>query len=158
MINQLLINLILFLLTGVSLLVIGALILNELPMKDPPGMLARIRTYLTSNVAQTRRHHPFPELELPVYQMAPAPLYSRIERAMEILGWEVVDAHPEEHRLHAVVETRLWRFRDDVEVKLIPGERGTEIHVRSASRVGKGDFGTNTRHILSLLQCLGRTV
>jgi len=57
-----------------------------------------------------------------------------------------------------VVETRLWRFRDDVEVKLIPGERGTEIHVRSASRVGKGDFGTNTRHILSLLQCLGRTV
>jgi len=158
MINQLLVNLILFLLIGLSLLLIGALILNDLPMQDPPGTLARMRTYLTTNVAQTRRDHPFPELELPVHRMAPQLLHSRIERAMEILGWEVVDNDPGEYRLLAVVESRLWRFRDDVEVKLIPGERGTEIHVRSASRVGKGDLGANTRHILNLLQCLSRTI
>lgn len=76
---------------------------------------------------------------------------------MEILGWEIHDHDPRSHTLHAVVESRLWRFRDDVIVKLVPGEWGTEIHIRACSRVGKGDLGANTRHILNLLQCLSRT-
>jgi len=158
MVNQLLINLLLFFATGLSLLIIGALVLNELPMQAPPGLLVRLRTYLSQNIAETRREHPFPELELPVYRMAPAQLFSRVERAMEILGWELQDSEPQSHTLHAVVESRLWHFKDDVVVKLVPGEWGTEIHVRAQSRVGKGDLGANTRHILNLLQCLGRTI
>lgn len=158
MINQLLLNLLVFFLTGLSLLIIGALILNELPMKAPPGLLERMRTYLTRNVAQTRRQHRFPELELPVYRMAPGPLFARLERAVEILGWELVESDNQEFHLHAVAESRLWRFRDDVEVRLVAGDHGTEIHIRASSRVGKGDLGTNTRHILNLLRCLDRTI
>ncbi len=45
--------------------------------------------------------------------------------------------------LHAEFRTRLMRFVDDVEFYL----DGTVIHVRSCSRLGRRDFGTNRRRV-----------
>lgn len=47
--------------------------------------------------------------------------------------------------MHAVFVTRWLRFRDDVHFAL-DDERGV-IHVRSASRVGHSDLGTNRRRV-----------
>ena len=52
--------------------------------------------------------------------------------------------------LHAVYVTRLLRFRDDVEARL-DASSGT-IHVRSGSRVGQHDTGTNRRRVERLCQ------
>jgi len=49
---------------------------------------------------------------------------------------------------HAVFTTRLLRFRDDLHLELRDG-RG-EIAVRSASRVGHWDLGTNRRRVEGL--------
>ena len=51
--------------------------------------------------------------------------------------------------LHAECTTPLLRFIDDLECLLDPGDgtgRGV-IHVRSASRLGRSDFGTNRRRV-----------
>jgi uncharacterized protein (DUF1499 family) len=50
--------------------------------------------------------------------------------------------------VHAVFRTRLFRFRDDVELRLDPA--ASVIHVRSASRVGRSDLGANRRRVESL--------
>lgn len=59
---------------------------------------------------------------------------------------ELVTVRPD--YAHAVFRTRLLRFRDDVELRLDPTAR--VIHVRSASRVGRSDFGVNRKRIESL--------
>lgn len=47
--------------------------------------------------------------------------------------------------VHAVAVTRIMRFRDDVQFLLAADE--SVIHVRSASRVGQGDMGTNRARV-----------
>ena len=50
--------------------------------------------------------------------------------------------------LHAVFKTRWLRFRDDFEARLDPTAR--VIHVRSASRLGRSDFGANRARVNKL--------
>ena len=151
-------NLLVFFLAGAGSLVVGGLFLNNLPMHDPPGFGERLKTYLTANVAETVHNHRFPELELRCYTLPPKPLFTRVEHAVMALGWEILEIDPERYFLHAVVLTPLLKFKDDVEVQLTSTPRGTELHIRSRSRVGKADLGANTRHILDLLSALERQV
>jgi len=50
--------------------------------------------------------------------------------------------------LWATFRTRFWRFVDDLELRL--DEKNGVIHVRSASRVGKGDMGMNRKRVEEL--------
>ena len=50
--------------------------------------------------------------------------------------------------LHAVYETPLMRFVDDVELRI--DENNQVIHVRSASRVGNSDLGANRKRVTRL--------
>jgi uncharacterized protein (DUF1499 family) len=54
--------------------------------------------------------------------------------------------------LWATFRSRIWRFVDDVELRLDAG--GKAIHVRSASRVGKGDLGVNRKRVERLRDLL----
>ena len=155
---QLLINSITFLLAVFGCLIIGALTLNNPPLGSPPGFFVRLRTYLTTNSAETKLNHSFPELELPRVAMAPGILLIRIELTIDILGWEIIEVDARNFELHAVVETSLLKFKDDVLITLNPTTAGTEMHIRSSSRTGRGDLGANTRHILDLLTMLRQQV
>jgi uncharacterized protein (DUF1499 family) len=53
--------------------------------------------------------------------------------------------------LHAVVRSRVFRFRDDLELFISPDR---ELIVRSASRVGNGDLGANLARVADLRQRL----
>jgi len=61
---------------------------------------------------------------------------------------EVVEEDSE--YLHVVFTTALFRFRDDVEFEC----DGEVVHVRSASRVGYSDLGTNRRRVESIRRAL----
>ena len=50
-----------------------------------------------------------------------------------------------------VATTRLFRFKDDVAIRLQEVSQGTRVDVRSRSRVGKGDLGANRKRISQLL-------
>jgi uncharacterized protein (DUF1499 family) len=59
--------------------------------------------------------------------------------------------------LWATFRSKIWRFVDDVELRL--DVAGETIHVRSASRVGKGDLGVNRKRVerlRDLLKARGR--
>ncbi len=143
-----------FLLVGILLLA-GGLIANRPPLFDPPGPGARLRIYLTTNVAETRVDSPYPELRQPRYPAPPDLLFDVAQRAAQTLGWRTDLADAEGREIRAVAVTTLWRFRDHVAIKISPiSASESTLSVRSGSEVGKGDLGANTRHILDLLQMI----
>jgi uncharacterized protein (DUF1499 family) len=68
--------------------------------------------------------------------------------------WQVETADPATGQLRATRKTRLWRFVDDITVRLEATATGCRVHVESRSRVGKGDFGQNRRNLLQLVNAL----
>lgn len=50
--------------------------------------------------------------------------------------------------LHAIYETPLMRYVDDVELRLDANQQ--VIHIRSASRVGQSDLGTNRKRVVRI--------
>jgi uncharacterized protein (DUF1499 family) len=68
--------------------------------------------------------------------------------------WRLESTDAATGRIHATRRTRLFRFVDDIHLRLEPVTSGTAIHARSQSRLGKGDFGQNRRNLLELFRAL----
>ena len=136
----------------ISLLAAG-LISNNLPWGDPPGMGTRLMTYLSTNVAETTVDSPFPELRPQTYAAPAALIFDVARRAGQALKWELTTVDAEAHKIEAVVTTKIIGFKDDITIWVeADGEERSTLFARSASRVGKGDLGANTRHIMNLLE------
>jgi uncharacterized protein (DUF1499 family) len=54
--------------------------------------------------------------------------------------------------IEAVARTPIMGFRDDVVIRISPLGQGTRVDMRSASRFGDHDLGSNARRIRSLLE------
>ena len=68
------------------------------------------------------------------------------------LGWEIVAVDREQGLLEATATTFWFGFKDDVAVRVRPGEGGGAlVDVRSISRVGVGDLGANAARIRTFL-------
>ena len=85
------------------------------------------------------------------HQIEPLSYRSSSEEAMQQIK-QIMLAFPrtkliEEKKqyLHVEFKTFIFRFVDDVEIIVDDSEK--IIHLRSASRVGRSDFGTNRRRI-----------
>jgi uncharacterized protein (DUF1499 family) len=80
----------------------------------------------------------------------PAPRDQVFDRVLEVvrdLGWELVAANRQEGRIEATDRTFWFGFEDDVVIRLRDTGGGTRVDVRSLSRVGGGDVGTNAKRI-----------
>lgn len=139
-------------------LVGSGLAANRLPWNDPPGPWQRAVVYLTTNTAETAPDHPFPELRTRAYRQEHLPLFMAIHTALDALDWEIRERDAEEGTVRAVVTTQWLRFRDDVTVRLVPDGDVIKVELRSASRIGRGDLGANTRHVLDFYEQLERVL
>jgi uncharacterized protein (DUF1499 family) len=145
-------------LLGIALIAAG-IIANRLPLTEPPGLLTRLSTYLNTNVAETQESSPFPELRPRRYEAPPELLFDVARRAAQNLKWEITVLDATKKEIQAVVTTKVWGFKDDVTVQIQPAQpSGNWLWIRSASRVGKGDLGANTRHVLDLIQAVDAIV
>lgn len=70
--------------------------------------------------------------------------------------WEIVLEDPDARVLEAVATTRLLRFKDDIVLEVRPAPAGSELHLRSRSRLGKADFGANAARIRAFAAELAR--
>ena len=73
--------------------------------------------------------------------------YARALAAAQAMGWEIVAREPAAGRIEAVATTPWFGFEDDVLVRVAEVPGGSRIDVRSKSRVGRGDAGTNAKRI-----------
>ena len=86
---------------------------------------------------------------------SPAAAFARVESAARDLGWEIAHRDPEAGTLEATDTSRIFRFVDDVVVRVRPAGEGCEVDVRSRSRLGRGDMGANAARIRALRTALG---
>lgn len=73
-------------------------------------------------------------------------------------GWEVVAKVPGEGRIEAVVTSLLYGFKDEVAVRIASSNGETIVDVRSRSRIGRIDRGTNAKRIRGYLKALKERV
>jgi uncharacterized protein (DUF1499 family) len=106
--------------------------------------------YASTTAAEQRAGYPdIVPLRLPV---APSVAFDNAERAAQAMGWQVVAASPDKLRIEAVDTTLLFGFKDDIVVRITPQGSGSVVDVRSQSRVGGSDFGTNARRVRAYLK------
>jgi uncharacterized protein (DUF1499 family) len=109
---------------------------------DRPPMLA----------AQQREG--YPNLAPVTVSTPPDQAFDRALVVAQGKGWEIVDADRSSGRIEATDTTFWFGFKDDVVVRLTPWGAGTRVDVRSVSRVGRSDVGTNARRIREFLAAL----
>jgi uncharacterized protein (DUF1499 family) len=96
--------------------------------------------------AQRKAYPDLQPLRLPV---APNIAFERAKGAIEEAGWQIVREDPSAGRIDAVATTFWFGFKDDVSVRIAADGPGSRVDMRSKSRVGKGDLGTNAHRIRS---------
>ena len=79
--------------------------------------------------------------------MSTANAYAKALSVAKKKGWEIVADDPAGGRIEATATTRWFGFKDDVVIRVLPAAGGSLIDVRSVSRVGKSDVGTNAKRI-----------
>ncbi|MEA5446914.1 DUF1499 domain-containing protein [Gammaproteobacteria bacterium AB-CW1] len=65
----------------------------------------------------------------------------------QTMGWELVAVNAADGRLEATATTRWFGFKDDVVIRIRESGEGSELDIRSKSRVGRSDVGTNAARI-----------
>ncbi len=81
-------------------------------------------------------------------------VFASAEQLARKLGWDIVAADQSAGRIEATATTAWFRFKDDVVVRLTANGSGTDIDVRSKSRVGRSDMGANAARIRTFLDKL----
>ncbi|OGU10391.1 MAG: hypothetical protein A2075_01375 [Geobacteraceae bacterium GWC2_58_44] len=67
------------------------------------------------------------------------------------MGWEIVAAVPAEGRIEATDTTFWFGFKDDIVIRIFPAGERSLLDIRSVSRVGISDVGTNAERIRTFL-------
>jgi hypothetical protein len=97
----------------------------------------------------------YPDIETLVLEAPVERVFAAAEQVARDRGWEIVAVEPAAGRIEATATTFYFGFEDDVVVRVRPGANGTEVDVRSKSRIGGGDAGTNAARVRDYLAGLG---
>jgi uncharacterized protein (DUF1499 family) len=93
----------------------------------------------------------YPEIQPLTLAVPMEAAFARANEAVEGLGWDIVAADPATGRIEATDTTFWFGFKDDIVVRVAAAGSGSRIDVRSVSRVGTSDVGTNARRIKTYL-------
>ena len=89
----------------------------------------------------------YPDLAPIELDVPPEEAFRRAVAAAEALGWTLVHRDPDAGALEASDTSAIFRFVDDIAVRIRPAPGGSVVDVRSKSRDGRGDLGANARRI-----------
>ncbi len=93
----------------------------------------------------------YPDIVPAVLPIPPADAFRRSLMAAQALGWAIAAADSAAGRIEATATTAWYGFRDDVVIRIRPEGSGSRIDVRSDSRLGGSDVGTNAARIRRFL-------
>ncbi len=122
--------------------------------EDPPvfWFTATPSDYPAQNAEPQRAAYPnVRSLELPV------PVNDAFAAALALVedrGWQVLSADPAEGQIEAIATSMLYRFEDEVAIRVTETDTGSRIDMRSRSRLGRIDRGANARRIEAFLSDL----
>jgi uncharacterized protein (DUF1499 family) len=130
--------------------------------RDPPQYVAVLPLRANApNTAEYGGEHvaaqqrgAYPDLQPAILNVPPAQAFDRALAAVHEMGWDLVEADAAAGRIEATDTTFWFGFKDDVVIRVRPTDGGSRVDVRSLSRVGVGDAGTNAKRIRAYLKVL----
>ncbi|MEM1080841.1 MAG: DUF1499 domain-containing protein [Pseudomonadota bacterium] len=93
----------------------------------------------------------YPDIQTRTIELSPSALFDIAVRTAESQGWHLIDSNLEEGRIEAVATTLWYGFKDDVVIRIVPDGMGSQLDIRSKSRVGGSDIGANANRIRAFL-------
>ena len=73
------------------------------------------------------------------------------------MGWKILDSNMADGHIEATDTTFWYGFKDDIVIRIMPTKTGSIVDMRSTSRVGKSDFGTNAKRILKFMKLMAES-
>lgn len=123
-----------------------------LPWLVVPRFGARYARGSTTNITETSDSADWPELRPRRYAATPEQTAAAVVAVLEQLGWPILSR--EATTIAAEVPIMRGLTYDDFRITLSAADQGTEVNVRSSSRIGRGDLGANRRHVVQFFLVL----
>jgi hypothetical protein len=120
---------------------------------DAPDYGGRDMSYPAEFVPIVREA--YPDLATVKTPLAPDAAFEKALVAAEELGWFVTYKNAPAGRLDAQERTAVFRFVDDITIRIRPDGSGSAVDVRSKSRDGRGDLGANAKRIRRFFEAFG---
>jgi uncharacterized protein (DUF1499 family) len=108
----------------------------------------------TAPAVAEQQRRAYPDIVPLTLKASPEQAFARALQAARGLGWEIVSADLAAGRIEAVATTFWFGFKDDVAVQVTRQADASRVDVRSRSRVGRGDAGTNAHRVREYLKRL----
>lgn len=132
---------------------------------NPPAFVAMARVRVASpnpvmydgpEVAVQQRHA-YPDIRTQIIPHNPEAVFAEAMQVIEELGWSFAEANLQQGRIEATVTSRWFGLKDDVVIRFAPiAPDSTVFDMRSKSRVGITDVGSNAQHIRDFTAALNR--
>lgn len=125
------------------------------PVEDDPKISERAAAKWPDMVGrrvadvQAERYEP---IQTMISNVTPEQMYTAAYLTLNDLGIEIITEDEENFRLEGTYTTKLFGFKDDVAIRIRPKGQGSELDVRSVSRVGLSDVGVNFERVYAILQ------
>jgi uncharacterized protein (DUF1499 family) len=126
---------------------------------NPPAFVAVIPLRAGAPVPTTypgaetaaKQQSAYPDIRPLDLSVPPDAAFARALDAAKSFGWDIDAADAASGRIEATATTPWFGFRDDVVIRVAPTPNGSRIDIRSLSRIGKSDLGTNAKRIRAYL-------
>ena len=120
---------------------------------NPPAYMTTRRPYPGEAFAR-QQQAAYPDIAPAVLGVAPGDAFKKAVAVAEAMGWEVVGRDAAAGTIEAVDTTKWFGFKDDIAIRVSPAPAGARVDIRSKSRVGRSDLGTNAQRIRAYLERL----
>ena len=121
------------------------------------GAVVLLKAWPLINVVETGRTPEYPDITPRVYRVSTDRVFDAALHAVHRLPrWSLVSSRPETGEIRVEAKTLMLRFVDDILIRVTAGGETVVVAVRSASRIGRGDFGQNARNIRAFFDELDR--
>jgi uncharacterized protein (DUF1499 family) len=84
--------------------------------------------------------------------ISPDRAFNKALDAVKALKWTLIDYKTDDGRIEATDTTFWFGFKDDIVIRILPENNGSIVDIRSESRVGGGDIGTNAKRIRKFMK------
>ncbi len=96
----------------------------------------------------------FPDIKSIHLELSPDEAFNKALSAALKLKWKIVDQNKDEGRIEAFDTTLWFGFKDDIVIRIAHENKGAIVDIRSLSRVGLGDMGTNARRVRMFIKLM----
>jgi uncharacterized protein (DUF1499 family) len=110
------------------------------------------------NDVATGKTPEYPDIQPQRFDVDPDRVFEAAIEAASSIGLEITSKDPSAGVITGVATTRLLRFKDDVTITITREGDATVVNIRSASRVGRSDFGMNAKRIRTFQAALFETL